>query len=131
MTPVLTVTTYGEVRSKILTPLSWNLPHMIMLSFESGVFQDQVKIAKSVPVYESRNKQLIGIYRRISRLSIFSIIFEKNNTYLMDFIESNDLLYRCQFEFKGFTQQLKKGKVVVRVFLDLMKAFDTVEHSNI
>ena len=60
----------------------------------------------------------------------------------MDLLDQHDILYDCQFGFrKGHStshaiitlveriaKALDKGKIVVGVFLDLKKAFDTVDH---
>ena len=64
-------------------------------------------------------------------------------TYIIDFLEENNILYEYQFGFRKnhstshamislverVTKALDKGKYVVGVFLDFKKAFDTVDHA--
>ena len=84
-----------------------------------------------------------GNYRPISLQPIFSKIFEKVIYQRMyDFIDKNKLIYERQFGFRtkhstnhaliSTTESIKskidKGNDVAGVFLDLQKAFDTVNH---
>ena len=62
--------------------------------------------------------------------------------HLINFVDKNDILYKYQFGFRRqhstnyaitsfvekITNALDKGNVVVSCFLDLKKAFDTVNH---
>ena len=64
-------------------------------------------------------------------------------SYVIDFFENNNMLYKYQFGFRKkhstshaiitlverVSKALDTGKYVVGVFLDLKKAFDTVDHS--
>ena len=90
------------------------------------------------------DKQLIHNYRPISILPFFSKVFEKIvHKYIVEFLDDNNILYEYQFGFrkhhstshalialvKRVTKSLDTGKYVVGVFLDLKKAFDTVDHS--
>ena len=82
-------------------------------------------------------------YRPIPILSVFTKVFEKvTYKHLINFVDKNDILYKYQFGFRKqhstnhavgtlvekITHALDKGKVVVGCFLDLKKAFDTVNH---
>ena len=119
------------------------LTHLINLSLKQGVFPQELKLAKVLPIYKSGNKQLIQNYRPISILPYFSKIFEKVVTnHIIDFLEMHDILYNNQFGFRRdhstshaiitlverVSKALDTGKIVVGVFLDLKKAFDTVNH---
>ncbi len=53
------------------------LTHVINASFEDGIFPEQLKLAKVVPVYKGGTKTDVSNYRPISLLSAFSKIFEK------------------------------------------------------
>ena len=62
--------------------------------------------------------------------------------HLISFIDKEDILYKFQFGFRKshstnhaiislvekVNQALDSGKVLVGIFLDLKKAFDTVDH---
>ena len=82
-------------------------------------------------------------YRLISLLSIFDKRIEKlMHKRLYTFMEENNILYHKQFGFKKgnsiinaviqITEKIKesidKGKVGCGIFIDLRKAFDTVNH---
>ena len=73
----------------------------------------------------------------------FSKIFEKVIfRYIIEFLEENNILYEYQFGFRKnhstshaiitlverVTKALDTGKYVVGVFIDLQKAFDTIDH---
>ena len=119
------------------------LTYLINLSINQGIFPDELKIAKVLPIYKSDDKHLIQNYRPISVLPFFSKIFEKIIlNHLENFIESNNILYDNQFGFRKnhstthaiitlvekVSKALDTGKIVVGVYLDLKKAFDTIDH---
>ena len=109
------------------------LTHIIDKSMKEGVFPSELKLAKVVPIFKSGDSSKITNYRPISVLSFFSKVFER---------DSRNVLYKYQFGFrhKHSTQQaiitlvnkitssLDTGDLVIGVFLDLKKAFDTVDH---
>ena len=119
------------------------LTHLINSSINKGIFPDELKIAKVIPIFKSGNKELIENYRPISILSVFTKVFEKvMYKHLINFVDKNNILYKYQFGFRRqhstnhavitlvekITNALDKGKIVVGCFLDLKKAFDTVNH---
>ena len=82
-------------------------------------------------------------YRPISLLPIYSKIFEKLiSTQMYSFLNCNNLIYDKQFGFRAkhsvnhalistnelIKHQLEHGNYVARIFIDLEKAFDTVNH---
>ena len=102
-----------------------------------------MKITRIIPLYKGDDKQLIHNYRPISILAFFSKVFEKIVHKYIEFLDDNNILYEYQFVFRKHhstshvlfalvervTRSLDTGKYVVGVFLDLKKAFDTVDHS--
>ena len=119
------------------------LTHLVNTSIIKGIFPDELKIAKVIPIFKSGNKDLIENYRPISILSVFTKVFEKvMYKHLINFVDKNDILYNYQFGFRKqhstnhavitlvekITTALDKDKIVVGCFLDLKKAFDTVNH---
>ena len=114
------------------------------MSITQGNFPNELKIARVIPIYKGEDTQLIENYRPISVLPYFSKIFEKVMfTYVIEFLDENNILYEYQFGFRKnhstshaiitlverVTKALDTGKYVVGVFLDLKKAFDTVDQA--
>src|SRR5260221_677851 len=103
-----------------------------------------MKMAKVVPIYKDNVKHFTKNYRPISLLSNFDKLLE-NILYkrLINFLNKYELLYKYQFGFRtshstslalidvidNVYEELDAGNHVVGVFLDLKKAFDTVQHN--
>ena len=112
-------------------------------SFLDGTFPDLLKIAKVVPIHKSDDVKNIPNYRPISVLSAFSKISEKLmcarlNKYILD----KSILHPNQYGFReklstamallkltdDISRSIDDGNITVGVFIDLAKAFDTVDH---
>ena len=113
------------------------------LSFRNGVFPNKMKKAKVIPVYKAGNKQHYTNYRPISLLSQFSKVLEKLFGERLDlFVEKNALLSDNQYGFRAnrspsmalieLTEEIISNTnnklYTVGVFVDLKKAFDTIDH---
>ena len=129
-----------EIEHVVSRPLSI----IINQSLCTGIFPDKLKIAKVIPLFKKDDDKSFGNYRPISLLSSISKIFERvafNQLY--DYLTSNDLLYESQYGFRKyhstelaaleFTNRIKQEmdakKISFSVFLDLSKAFDTLDHT--
>uniref|UniRef100_A0A8C6PUA8 Reverse transcriptase domain-containing protein n=1 Tax=Nothobranchius furzeri TaxID=105023 RepID=A0A8C6PUA8_NOTFU len=136
----LNTTFIKKHHSYMLEPITY----LVNLSIQTKSFPESWKTAIIAPVYKSGEKDLASNYRPIAILPIVSKILEKIVAeQLMDHLESNQLLYSQQFGFRQkystesancyllekIKTSLDKGCVVGAVFLDLKKAFDTVNHS--
>ena len=123
-----------------LTPLT----HIFNLSLSQGIVPEELKVAKVIPLYKADDETVISNYRPVSVLPVFSKILERLvQIRLNAFIEKFNILYQYQFGFrKGhstntalivltekITQAIEKGEMVLGVFLDFSKAFDTVNHT--
>ena len=128
-----------DVADLIISPLC----NIINLSFSSGIFPDSLKVSKVVAIHKGGSTQEVNNFRPISLLSIFDKIIEKlMHKRLYEFFEEHDILYKLQFGFRKkmstnhslmeITEEIKEsidnGKFGCGIFIDLKKAFDTVNH---
>lgn len=119
------------------------LTFLINSSFKNGCFPSELKLAQVIPVLKSGCSMEVTNYRPISVLPFFSKVFEKlAYSHLINFINKHKLLYEYQFGFRQghstqhalitlvdrISKSLDNGEIMVGVFLDLRKAFDTVNH---
>ena len=139
---------YDELPASILKQYSDSylepLTILINLSISRGIVPDKLKIARVIPTFKGEDEQLVQNYCPIFVLPFFSNKFEKIvATYVIEFLEDNSVFYNYQFGFRKshstshaiitlverVSKALDMGKYVVGVFLDLKKAFDTVDHT--
>ncbi len=112
-------------------------------SIDESIFPSVFKTAVITPIYKSGSKNEISNYRPISILPVVSKILEKAIIeQLTDHLDCNNLLHSMQFGFRrnhstdaaccylieNIKANLDRGGTVGAVFLDLRKAFDTVNH---
>jgi len=112
-------------------------------SLDTGTFPSVLKIAQVIPIHKSGAKTNICNYRPVSLLPTLSKLFEKlMNIRFSHYIESNKILNEHQFGFrKGLNtsdavvefldhaySSLDAKKYMIAIFLDLSKAFDTLDH---
>ena len=112
-------------------------------SLHESMYPDAMKIARVTPCYKSGAEDVIDNYRPISALPVLSKIFEKLTFIRMNsFIARYCLLSPCQFGFRkgrSTTQAIiKLMSPIIQAyhqkiycacfFLDLRKAFDTIDH---
>jgi len=128
------------VKHEISVPLAI----LINRSMNEGIVPDILKLAKVIPIYKSKDKQQFSNYRPISLLPSVSKVLEKIiHKRVYKFLSKNDMLYAKQFGFRSnhstinAVQELiydtlnsfEKQKFSLSAFLDLSKAFDTIDHS--
>ena len=112
-------------------------------SLRQGIFPEDLKNATVSPIYKNGDKSDCSNYRPISVLSTIAKILEKIvYNQLISYINENNILTNNQFGFRKShsttTSLLKstnkwflnidKGLINGVLFLDLRKAFDTVDH---
>ena len=107
----------------------------------SGIFPDDLKIDKIIPLYKKGDINSITNYRPISLLSTLSKIFERVIfIQLYTYFDDNNLLSEQQYGFRAnHSAELAAVKLVdyikysidrkctpVNIYIDLSKAFDTL-----
>ena len=113
------------------------------LSFVTGVFPDKLKVAKIIPLFKAGDKKSFNNYRPVSLLPQFSKLLEKLfDKRLQKFIDKCDILTDSQYGFRSnrstslalielleeICTAIDNKKITVGVFIDLKKAFDTLDH---
>lgn len=111
---------------------------------QNGTFPETLKVAKVTPIYKSSTKSDPGNYRPISVLPVISKIFEKIiYKRLIDYLNSINFLSHRQYGFRSkhntlaatidlvtkIKNNIDKKNIVLGIYIDLKKAFDTVSHS--
>lgn len=123
-----------------------NLVSCINKCLEQGVFPDILKIAKISPIYKSGQKTNPTNYRPISVLPIMSKIFERIlYTRIYSYLNKIDFINKKQYGFRpksstltavidlitNIKESIDKKQIVLGIFIDLKKAFDSVSHPKL
>ena len=108
-----------------------------------GIFPSYLKISKVIPVHKKDSKLNCNNYQLISLLPNIEKFLEKLvYNRITKFLNNNNLTYPLQFGFRhdystshaliNLTEDIRKkldeGKVGCGIFVDLQKAFDTIDH---
>ena len=113
-------------------------------SLTTGIFPDNFKLAKVIRLFKKGDPTSINNYRPISLLPARSKIFERviynqvNNYFTL-----NNFYYEGQYGFCSkhstelaaldiidtITRRMEKGNIPITIYLDLSKAFDTLNHT--
>lgn len=127
------------VKDAVTEPITMIINQM----FNTGIFPDKLKIAKVTPIYKKDDETLFTNYRPISLLPVISKIFEKVIfKQLFTYFTDKNLFYNAQYGFREehstelaalelvdrITLEMDKMNTPISVFLDLSKAFDTLNH---
>ena len=133
-----------QLLHELPTEISCILSDIFNQSFKTGKFIKALKNVKVIPVFKNKGSPSeTGNYRPISLLSNVDKILEKLvHKRMTKFLNRNNIIYNRQFGFREkhstvhglatLTEDIKKsideGKLTCGVFIDLQKAFDTVDH---
>ena len=116
---------------------------ILLIKFD-GIVPDQMKIARMIPLFKAGDRSLFTNYRPISILPSFSKFLEKVvYNRLHNYLSKLEILCDDQFGFRKnhstslalidlyekISLALDHNEHAVGVFLDLSKAFDTVDHN--
>ena len=129
-----------RAKKVLIEPLTLLVNQML----KSGHFPSELKISRVKPLFKKGDPSEFSNYRPISLLPSFSKIFEYVIFYqLFDYMCENNLLTIEQFGFQRghstelaaiqlvdrLTNQMDLGNVPTNIYIDLSKAFDTLDHS--
>ena len=146
--PIKTSSGYDSITNTLLKSLSHTTLEPLEIIFNrslgEGFFPSKMKRADVIPLYKSNQHNESNNYRPISLLLTISKILEKivyKRTYR--FLEQTDQIFKSQYGFRSshscenaiqeLVSEIIKGKqdnmYTLALFLDLSKAFDSLEHS--
>ena len=139
---------YDEINNKIIKKTSNVIAPFLETLFNScmkqGIYPECFKLAQVTPLFKGGDKLDLGCYRPISLLPALSKVLEKIILVrMMSFLTNNEVLSEEQFGFRPkFTTEfaildiyeklmknLDESLSSCAIFLDLAKAFDTVNHN--
>ena len=110
----------------------------------TGHYPNCLKVARVVPIFKSGDPKVLANYRPISCLSMLNKIIEKLLVQrINDYVSHFKLLYTHQYGFREGSSTLSAAcdlvediydaldnkQIAGALFIDLKKAFDTIDHS--
>ena len=119
------------------------LTALINQSLHQGLFPEALKLAKVIPLFKKGDSSCFNNYRPISLLLSVSKIYEKIvHKQLLSYFNENRLFYDHQYGFRPqhstesaclelvdrLFSLLDEDKIPFAIFMDLSKAFDTLNH---
>ena len=138
--PISTILLKCIAPSSIIKPLTLIINQIM----KTGVFPNKMKLAKVIPIYKKDDPTQVTNYRPISRLPVLSKVVEKTIAkQLSEYFEENKLFNQNQYGFRTghstehaalelvdkITFQKDNNETPINIFLDLSKAFDTIDHN--
>ena len=118
------------------------IAHIYNLGIFKGVYPDLLKVGRVVPVFKSGEATKVNNYRPITILSTINKVFETlSHVRMMKFIDRYGILSHLQYGFRkasnttlaifrvvsDWLKTFNKKIYTIALFLDLRKAFDTVD----
>ena len=129
-----------RAKNELIKPLTL----IINQTINTGIFPEQLKISKVKPLFKKGDSTLFSNYRPISLLPSISKIFEYVIfKQLITYLNTNNLLFPQQFGFRpahstelaalklvnNIISGLNDHKAIQHLYIDLSKAFDSLDHS--
>ena len=131
------------ITSQVMDILAAPLAEVINCSLCEGTVPLEIKMARVIPIYKQGSKSEPPNYRPISILPFFSKFYEKVlYDRLFSYVKQKNILYPLQHGFQPahstamslidiqdkISTAMDNNEYSLGIFLDLAKAFDTVDH---
>ena len=139
---------HDGISTKLLKRIApFIIPYLTIIinqSLVTGIFPTRMKIAKVIPLFKKDDPHVLDNYRPISLLPALSKVLEKVVfIQIYDYFDKNGLFYKNQYGFRKIhstelasleitdiiSENMDHGKLPLSIFLDLSKAFDTLDHT--
>ena len=129
-----------KMAAEILSP---SLSAIFNRSLSMGIYPDDWKMARVLPIFKSGDKDDIGNYRPISIISAIAKVFGRLvHDQFYTYLSSNQLINPYQSGFRStfstltsllestnnWCVNIDRGLLNGVVFIDLRKAFDTIDY---
>ena len=129
-----------KLSASIIAP---SLTYIFNLSLATGIYIDDWKHARVTPIFKSGDRRQCANYRPISILPAVSKVFEKGVfRQVYGYLTENSMLSKFQSGFRpkhstvtaliqmcdNWLENMDNGKLNGVIFLDIKKAFDSINH---
>jgi len=139
---------WDRISNKLLKYVANELVPFLTLilnqTLNTGIFPNKLKVAKVLPIFKKDDSMKFENYRPVSVLPSVSKVFERViHNQLYSYFDINNLLYNSQYGFRcqhstelaaletldRIIDAMDMDKIPLNIYLDLSKAFDTLDHN--
>ena len=138
---------FDDLQPNVIRKVAHLIKHPLKIIYNrylsSGIIPEQLKFSLITPIYKSEDETSFSNYRPSCSPMLSKLLEKLMYKRLINFIEKHRILYNEQYGFRKnystemaittlttkITEAIENNEFTVGMFLDLYKAFDTVNHS--